>query len=182
MHQHISLVSGQVGFLRGSECWKPKSRALLAAQHWTIRAGWREPWNQTARILPMVQDESHRNVERARGALWASYALAFPDANFFSSNRCSFSVRTLWITFLGQNSRLKPQTLKLCIQTNIDILFLLVLSLIETNEFQILKIGKHVHFWKKFIDCSYFSLILVYDLALKKFAMYKKLCKAVLKL
>ena len=156
MHQHISVVSGQVGFLRGSECWKPRSRALLAAQHWTIRAGWREPSNQTARIVPTVQDQSRRNVERARGALWASYALAFPNANFFSSNRCSFSVRTLWVTFLGLNSRLKPQTLKLCIQTNIDILFLLVLSPIETNEFQVLKISKNVYFWSRFIDYSCF--------------------------
>ena len=127
----------------------------------------------------MVQDQSHRNVERARGALWASYALAFPNANFFSSNRCSFSVRTLLITFLRVNSRLKPQTLKLFIQTNIDILFLLVLSLIKTNEFQVLKIAKNAHFRSKFYV---FVEILVYNLALKKFEMYTKLSNVVIKL
>ena len=60
------------------------------------------------------------------------------------------------LPFLGVNSRLKPQTLKLCIQTNIDILFLLVLSLIETKEFQLFKIGKNVHFSSKFVDCLCF--------------------------
>ena len=44
------------------------------------------------------------------------------------------------------NYRLKPQTLKLCIQTNIDILFLLVLLPIETNEFEMIKIAKNMHF------------------------------------
>ena len=83
---------------------------------------------------------------------------------------------------MGVNSRLKPQTLKLCIQTNIDILFLLVLSRIETNEFQVFKIAKNDIFKEKLFIVHVFLKILVYNLALKKFAMYKKLCKGVLKL
>ena len=41
---------------------------------------------------------------------------------------------------------LEPQTLKLCIQTNINVLLLLVLSPIEASEVQVLEIEKHVSF------------------------------------
>ena len=107
------------------------------------------------RFPPRLRGAYCRNVERARGALWASYALAFPHANFFCSNSCSFSIRTLWVTFLSAQNRLKPQTLKLCLHTNIDTLFLLALSPIETKDFQVFKIANDVHFWSKFkhVDC-----------------------------
>ena len=45
---------------------------------------------------------------------------------------------------------LKSQTLKLCIQTNIDILFLLILFPIERNVFEVFKITTNVHFYGKF--------------------------------
>ena len=87
------------------------------------------------------------------------------------------------LPFLIQNSKLKPQTLKLCIQTNIDILFLLALSMIETNEFQVFKIAQEICIFEaNLLIVHVFVEILVYDLALKKFEMYKKLCKGVLKL
>ena len=117
-----------------------------ACSTWTIKAGCHEPSNQTAPIVPTVQDQNHKNVERARGDLWVSYALTFPNANFFSSNGCSFSVRTFWFTFLARRNMSKSQTLRLCIQTNIDILLLLALPPIEAKKFQVLKIEKHVDF------------------------------------
>ena len=143
IHPRVGMLETKTPSITSCSTWNDKNRLSRAVE-------------QTAPTVPAVQDQSHRNVERARGALWASYALAFPNASFLCSNRCSFSVRTLWVTFLGVNSRLKPQTLKLCIQTNIDILFLLVLPPIQTNEFQMLKSTKNVHFWMIFLDVSCF--------------------------
>ena len=83
---------------------------------------------------------------------------------------------------MGVNSRLKPQTLKLCIQTNIDILFLLVLPLIETEEFEMFKIVKNLIFEANLLIVHILVEILIYNLTLKKFGIHKKLCKGVLKL
>ena len=58
---------------------------------------------------------------------------------FFAPTGALLAFGHFELPFFGVNFRLKPQTLKLCIQTNIDILFLLALSPIETKDFQVSK-------------------------------------------
>ena len=58
-----------------------------------------EPSKQSAPIVATMQNQKHRNVERARGALWASYALAFPNANFLASTSVLLAFRQVGFLF-----------------------------------------------------------------------------------
>ena len=77
---------------------------------------------------------------------------------------------------------MNPQTLKLCIQNNIDIPFLLVLPAIQKTNFKSSKLQKMCIFEANLLIVYVFVKILLYNLTLKKFVVDKKLCKGVLKL